>query len=38
MRLRKSSFVHQIDVGPNNVLLLHAIRQTKLKVDDELAG
>ena len=36
MRLRKSSFVHQIDVGPNNVLLLHAISQLKLKVDGEL--
>ena len=36
MRLRKSSFVHQIDVGPNNVLLVHAISQLKLKVDDEL--
>src|ERR1700744_4042130 len=36
MRLRKSSFVHQIDVGPNSVLLIHAISQLKLKVDDEL--
>jgi FkbH-like protein len=36
MRLRKSSFVHQIDVGPNSVLLVHAISQLKLKVDDEL--
>jgi len=36
MRLRKSSFVHQIDVAPNNVLLVHAIGQLKLKVDDEL--
>ena len=37
MRLRKSSFVHQIAVGPNSVLLVHAISQQKLKVDDELA-
>jgi FkbH-like protein len=37
MRLRKSSFVHQIPVGPNNVLLVHAISGQKLKVDDELA-
>ena len=37
MRLRKSSFVHQIEVGPNSVLLIHAISQLKLKVDDELA-
>jgi len=37
MRLRKSSFVHQIEVGPNSVLLVHAISQQKLKVDDELA-
>lgn len=36
MRLRKSSFVHQIHVGPNSVLLVHAISQLKLKVDDEL--
>jgi FkbH-like protein len=36
MRLRKSSFVHQIEVGPNSVLLVHAISQLKLKVDDEL--
>jgi hypothetical protein len=36
MRLRKSSFVHQIKVGPNSVLLVHAISQLKLKVDDEL--
>jgi FkbH-like protein len=37
MRLRKSSFVHQITVGSNGVLLVHAISQQKLKVDDELA-
>src|SRR5580704_251524 len=37
MRLRKSSFVHQIAVGSNSVLLVHAISQQKLKVDDELA-
>lgn len=37
MRLRKSSFAHQIEVGPNSVLLVHAISQLKLKVDDELA-
>jgi len=37
MRLRKSSFVHQIEVGSNSVLLVHAISQLKLKVDDELA-
>jgi FkbH-like protein len=37
MRLRKSSFVHQIEVGRNSVLLVHAISQLKLKVDDELA-
>ena len=36
IRLRKSSFVHQIDVGPNSVLLVHAISQLRLKVDDEL--
>jgi FkbH-like protein len=37
MRLRKSSFVHQIPVGPGNVLLVHAISEQKLKVDEELA-
>lgn len=37
MRLRKSSFVHQIRVAPNSVLLIHAISQLRLKVDDELA-
>ncbi|MBV8925074.1 MAG: HAD-IIIC family phosphatase [Bradyrhizobium sp.] len=36
MRLRRSSFVHQIDVAPNSVLLVHAISQLKLKVDEEL--
>jgi FkbH-like protein len=36
IRLRKSSFVHQIHVGPNSVLLVHAISQLRLKVDDEL--
>ena len=36
MRLRKSSFVHQIHVGRDSVLLLHAISQLRLKVDDEL--
>jgi FkbH-like protein len=36
IRLRKSSFVHQINVGPNSVLLVHAISQLRLKVDDEL--
>jgi FkbH-like protein len=36
MRLRKSSFVHQIEVGPNSVLLIHAISQLRMKVDDEL--
>lgn len=38
MRLRKSSFVHQIHVAENSVLLVHAISQLRLKVDDELAG
>ena len=37
MRLRKSSFVHQIRVAPNAVVLVHAISQLRLKVDDELA-
>src|ERR1700760_4684849 len=37
MRLRRSSFVHQIAVGPHNVLLVHAISGQKLKVDGELA-
>src|ERR1700751_1954764 len=36
MRLRTSSFVHQIHVGPDSVLLVHAISQLRLKVDDEL--
>jgi FkbH-like protein len=36
MRLRRSSFVHQIEVGPNSVLLIHAISQLRMKVDDEL--
>jgi FkbH-like protein len=36
IRLRKSSFVHQIVVAPNSVLLVHAISQLRLKVDDEL--
>ena len=36
MRLRKSSFVHQIEVGPNSVLLIHAVSQLRMKVDDEL--
>src|SRR5262249_6160357 len=36
MRLRRSSFVHQIAVGPNSVLLVHAISQLRMKVDDEL--
>jgi FkbH-like protein len=37
MRLRKSSFVHQIQVASNSFLLVHAISQLRLKVDDELA-
>ena len=37
MRVRKSSFVHQIRVAPNSVLLIHAVSQLRLKVDDELA-
>jgi FkbH-like protein len=37
VRLRKSSFVHQIRVAPNAVLVIHAISQLRLKVDDELA-
>jgi FkbH-like protein len=37
MRLRRSSFVHQIEVGSNSVLLIHAISQLRMKVDDELA-
>ncbi|MGA7807198.1 HAD-IIIC family phosphatase, partial [Bradyrhizobium sp.] len=37
MRLRRSSFVHQIPLAPNSVLLVHAISQLRLKVDDELA-
>jgi FkbH-like protein len=37
VRLRKSSFAHQIRVAPNSVLLIHAISQLRLKVDDELA-
>ncbi|HVX77097.1 MAG TPA: HAD-IIIC family phosphatase [Bradyrhizobium sp.] len=36
MRLRKSGFVHQIHVGRDSVLLIHAISQLRLKVDDEL--
>ncbi len=36
MRLRRSSFVHQIEVGPNSVLLIHAVSQFRMKVDDEL--
>jgi FkbH-like protein len=36
MRLRRSSFVHQIEVAPNSVLLIHAISQLRMKVDDEL--
>jgi hypothetical protein len=36
MRLRRSSFVHQIEVGSNSVLLIHAISQLRMKVDDEL--
>ena len=36
MRLRKSGFVHQIPVGADSVLLVHAISQLKLKVDAEL--
>jgi len=36
MRLRRSSFVHQIEVGPNSILLVHAISQLRMKVDDEL--
>lgn len=36
MRLRKSGFVHQIHVGRDSVLLVHAISQLRLKVDDEL--
>ncbi len=36
MRLRKSGFVHQIHVGRDSILLIHAISQLRLKVDDEL--
>lgn len=36
MRLRKSGFVHEIPIGTDSVLLVHAISQLKLKVDAEL--
>ncbi|MDR3424253.1 MAG: HAD-IIIC family phosphatase [Alphaproteobacteria bacterium] len=36
MRLRKSSFVHQIPVGAGGALLLHAVSQLRLKVDAEV--
>jgi FkbH-like protein len=36
MRLRRSCFVHQIAVGSNSVLLVHAVSQLRMKVDDEL--
>jgi FkbH-like protein len=36
MRLRRSSFVHHIPVGPHGVLLLHAVSQVRLKVDTEV--
>src|ERR1700722_2577178 len=36
MRLRTSSFAHQIPTGANSVLLVHAISQLRLKVDAEV--
>jgi len=33
MPLRRSSFVHQVPVGPNRVLLVHAISHLRLAVD-----
>lgn len=36
MRLRRSSFVHQIPVGGNRVLLLHAINQLRFTADADV--
>ncbi len=37
MPLRRSSFVHQIPVGDNRVLVLHAIQQTRFVIEREVS-
>ena len=37
MRLRRSSFVHKIPVGPDRVLLVHAISHLRFLANDEIA-
>ena len=37
MRLRSSSFVHKIRVGPDRVLLVHAISHLRFLANDEIA-
>jgi len=37
MNLRKSSFVHQLPLGANRVLIVHAVSQLRLVVDREIA-
>ncbi len=37
MRLRASSFVHKIPVGPDRVLLVHAISHLRFLANDEIA-
>lgn len=37
MRLRSSSFVHKIPVGPDRVLLVHAISHLRFLANDEIA-
>ena len=37
MRLRSSSFVHKIPVGPDRVLLVHAVSHLRFLANDEIA-
>jgi FkbH-like protein len=38
MLLRRSSFIHQVPIGPDRTLLVHAISQFKLLANDEIVG
>ena len=38
MRLRRSSFVHKIPVGPDRVLLVHAVSHLRFLANAEIAG
>ena len=37
MVLRRSRFIHQLSVGPDRFLIVHAIRNMRLPVDREIS-